>query len=85
MQHTVYTVAKDALERDALRLERIAEQSLKAWILCGLGNRYSEHMTMVRVLRSAAKEASINIRREILRNSGVAIKSVRQELLRDAV
>ena len=72
-KHTVYTVSRDALERDADRLERDAQQSLRAWILLGQTDRYSEQMHLARAIRNAAACKSIYTRREILRNSGVQI------------
>lgn len=72
---TIYTVNSKALLAEAAQIERDAEQSLKAWILIGEGERYGEAMKTVTILRRVAAEKSIWLRREILRNCGYTIAS----------
>jgi len=72
-KYTVYTVARDVLGRYADQLEHDAQQSLRAWILLGQTDRYSDQMHLARVIRNAAACKSIYTRREILRNSGIQI------------
>lgn len=76
----LYTVKADALLRDAAQIERDAEQSLRAWIILGQGERYSAAMATARNLRAAAAERNIHVRREILRNSGFTVKRARDVL-----
>lgn len=72
---TIYTVRPEYLIRDADNIERDAQQSLNAWILLGQTDRYSQAMHTARILRAAASERSIAIRREILRNHGFTVKT----------
>jgi hypothetical protein len=74
---TIYTVKPEYLTRDADNIERDAQQSLNAWILLGQTDRYSQAMHTARILRAAASERSIAIRREILRNHGFTVKTPR--------
>ena len=74
---TIYTVKPEYLIRDAEQIERDADQSLKAWIILGQSDKYSAAMKTARMLRSAAAERSISVRREILRNSGFIVKTPR--------
>ena len=71
---TIYTVKPEHLSRDAARIEQDAEQSLAAWIILGESERYEIEMRTARVLRSAAAERNISVRREILRNSGFTVR-----------
>lgn len=75
---TIYTVKPEYLIRDAEQIERDAEQSLTAWIMVGQSGRYGEALRTARMLRAAAAERSISIRREILRNAGFEVKTPRQ-------
>lgn len=77
---TIYTVKPEYLLRDAEQIERDAEQSLHAWIILGQTDNYGAAMRTARALRAAAKERSVAIRREILRNSGFAVKTPRAAL-----
>ena len=72
---TIYTVKPKYLVRDAEQIERNAEQSLRAWVLLGQSEKYIDEMSTARMLRSAAVERSIKIRREILRNAGFIVKT----------
>ena len=71
--HTIYTVTAAGLLRDAEQIERDANQSLKAWILCGMSDRYGAAMSTAHTLRRAASERSLYVRREILRNAGFTV------------
>lgn len=75
--HTLYTVSVEALNRAADQIERYAEESLNAWILLRQTDRYGTEMAKARTLRAAARERNISVRREILRNSGFIIKSIK--------
>lgn len=75
---TIYTVKSEYLIRDAERIERDAEQSLRAWIILGQADQYSAAMATARNLRAAAAERNMHVRREILRNSGFTVKTPKQ-------
>lgn len=74
---TVYTVARDALLREAESIERDANQSLNAWILLGKTEAYGEALKVARTLRVAADEKSIWLRRELLRCIGYTVLTPR--------
>lgn len=76
----LYTVARNSLQLLADSIERTANESLPAYVLTGTTERYAEAMRQVRDLRAAAAERSIHIRREILRNAGFEIASIREFL-----
>ena len=65
------TVAAKALEAMAARIEANAKDSHTAWIVCGNYDAYGKAMQQVYILRRAAAEQSIYIRREMLRNAGI--------------
>lgn len=72
----IYTVSKQALQREAESIEQYANDSLTAWILLGQSDRYSEEMRKARAVRSAARQRSIYVRREMLRDLGYEIARV---------
>lgn len=65
------TVSAKALEAMADRTEAHAKDSHAAWIVCGNSDAYDKAMHQVYVLRRAAAERSIYVRREMLRNAGI--------------
>ena len=68
MQHL--TISKKWLSQTADQLDRDAEQSLRAWVLLGQSNRYSEAKARARMLRRAAEIKNSGERREYLHNNG---------------
>lgn len=66
------TVAAAALIKMAERTEAHAAESQTAWILVGDHDSYSRNMREAAALRRAAAEKSVWVRREILRNNGIA-------------
>ena len=68
MQHL--TISARWLTQAADQLDRDAEQSVRAWVLLGQSNRYSEAKARARMLRRAAEIKSIGERREYLHNNG---------------
>lgn len=70
---TKLTVSAAALNQMADSTERHAKESQTAWILCGQMEKYGEWMARANAIRRAAAEKSIWVRREILRNNGVAV------------
>jgi len=65
------TVSVEWLEMAAADLEITAENSLTAWIMCGMVHRYAENMGKAAVLRRAVAIKSIADRRSFLRRNGV--------------
>jgi hypothetical protein len=78
MTGTLYTVSAASLAMEADKLEKYAADMLTAWILIGQGDNYSECHRVIRALRAATGERSTHVRREILRNAGFTIKSIKQ-------
>ncbi len=68
MQHL--TISAKWLTQAADQLDHDAEQSLRAWVLLGQSNRYSETKARARMLRRAAEIRNIGERREYLHNNG---------------
>jgi hypothetical protein len=66
------TVAAAALIKMAERNEAHANESHRAWILVGDLESFGRNMREAAVLRRAASEPSLHVRREILRNNGIA-------------
>jgi hypothetical protein len=66
------TVAAAALIKMAERTEAHAKDSHTAWVLVGDMESYSKCMREAAALRRAAAEKSVWVRREILRNNGIA-------------
>ena len=77
---TLYTVSAASLAMEADKLEKYAADMLKAWILTGQGDNYSECHRVIRALRAATAERSAHVRREILRNAGFTINTKKQLL-----
>jgi len=65
------TVSTKWLESAAAELEQSATESLQAWILMGVAQRYSNDMDKAAILRKAAGIKSIADRRLFLRGNGV--------------
>jgi hypothetical protein len=73
-----YTVGSAQLIREAEQIERDAADMLKSWIITRQTDRYSEEMAKARILRAAAAEKNVSIRREMLRNSGFSVLTPKQ-------
>lgn len=74
---TIYTVSKESLLKEAESLETYAKGNLNAWCLLGQTQRYHTTMGQARAIRAAAHQPSIWLRREILRNLGYSIQSIK--------
>ncbi len=72
---TLYTVTREALTREAARIEAHAAESLRAWAILGMMDKHADALRKARILRNAAEAASVYTRREILRNGGLGVKT----------
>lgn len=72
----IYTVSKNELIKAADQIEADAESALRAWIILGQSEKYTQEMAQARALRNAAEQKSVWLRREILRNAGFELSKV---------
>lgn len=69
----LYSVKKSELTTIADQIEADAKSALRAWIILGESEKYTNEMAQVRALRIAADAKSVWMRRDILRNAGFSL------------